>query len=425
MENQQQIWFENLSKRRENTAITLANDFAVGNIWNSVIEKYSDQAHFIYELLQNADDSEATKSEFRLTKDGLYFTHNGRNHFWVSNPEAEKQDQENNQLGDINSITAVAQSNKKNQSTIGKYGVGFKAVFQYTETPHIYCKNFQFKIDSFIVPRKLDNDLPERKKEETIFYFPFDKEDMPSDRAYSDILDKLKLLVYPTLFLSNLQEVTWKTDTQSGEYLKENNSLNSSDDIICEEIELTQLVNDDILNEKLLLFSRKFGNYKYSIGYFLDENDRLTLKQLPAFCFFPTKETTNLSFIIHAPFLLTDSREGIHRSKEHNTKIIKLLAHLASDSLMELKELNLINDGIIEIIPYKNIEYGNEGFFNEFYKKIKEKIQTEEILPSYEKYFARKENAYWAISPDITTLFSNKQLQYNQKELKILKFRNS
>ena len=29
-------------------------------IKSSVIEKYSDQAHFIYELLQNADDAGAT-----------------------------------------------------------------------------------------------------------------------------------------------------------------------------------------------------------------------------------------------------------------------------------------------------------------------------------------------------------------------------
>ena len=28
-----------------------------------------------------------------------------------------------------------------------KIGVGFKAVFQYTSTPHIYDPNFKFKID--------------------------------------------------------------------------------------------------------------------------------------------------------------------------------------------------------------------------------------------------------------------------------------
>ena len=172
MTEEQKKWFDKLYQKRQNTATTLMDDFAISNMWNSVIEKYSDQAHFIYELLQNANDAKATKSSFQLTKNGLYFKHNGTKNFWVSNPDNEKLDQQNNKLGDINAITAVARSNKKDHSTIGKFGVGFKAVFQYTETPHIYDPNFQFKISKFIVPIKLDNDLTDRQNNETVFYFP-------------------------------------------------------------------------------------------------------------------------------------------------------------------------------------------------------------------------------------------------------------
>lgn len=156
MTEEQKKWFDNLYQIRQNTATTLMDDFAISNIWNSVIEKYSDQAHFIYELLQNANDAKATKSSFQLTTDGLCFKHNGSKKFWISNPDNEKQDQQNNKLGDINAITAVAQSNKKDHSTIGKFGVGFKAVFQYTNTPHIYESNFKFKISNYIVPIKLN-----------------------------------------------------------------------------------------------------------------------------------------------------------------------------------------------------------------------------------------------------------------------------
>ena len=39
-------------------------------------------------------------------------------------------------LNDITSITGLGISTKKDDSTsIGKFGVGFKAVFQYTSTP--------------------------------------------------------------------------------------------------------------------------------------------------------------------------------------------------------------------------------------------------------------------------------------------------
>ena len=94
MTEQQENWFEKLHEKRNNTATTLMNDFAVGKIWNSVVEKYSDQAHFIYELLQNADDARATSARFELFRDRLVFAHNGTRRFTVSNPATETDDLE-------------------------------------------------------------------------------------------------------------------------------------------------------------------------------------------------------------------------------------------------------------------------------------------------------------------------------------------
>lgn len=409
MTEQHQIWFEKLAKDREDSAKTLEKPSMRG-IKNSVVEKYSDQAHFIYELLQNANDAKATKSSFQLAKDGLYFKHNGNILFSVSNPETEDEDKENNTLGHINSITAIANSNKT-ESSIGKFGVGFKAVFQYTETPYIYDPNFQFRIERFIIPVKLSNDFSDKQKEETVFYFPFNKAEMSAEKAHSDILEKLKKLVFPTLFLSNLQEVKWKADIETGEYTKIIGKRKQANDIIYEKVELYQQIGLQQTKEKLYIFSRLIEeNHSYSIGFFLDEKDKLTPKQFSAFCFFPTKETTNLNFILHAPFLLTDSREGIHRSKEHNAKMVELLSQLTADSLLILKELKLINDDILKIIPYKNIEYGHNDFFGDIFQKIRNTLKAEEILPTKDKYFAHKRNAYWADSPDLANLFSNEQL---------------
>lgn len=406
MTEQHQIWFDKLAKDREDSAKTLEKPSMRG-IKNSVVEKYSDQAHFIYELLQNANDTKATKSSFQLTTDGLYFRHNGKILFSVSNPDTEDEDKENNTLGHINSITAIANSNKT-ESSIGKFGVGFKAVFQYTETPHIYDPNFQFKIDRFIIPVKLESDLSNRQKDETVFYFPFNKAEMSAGKAHLDILEKLKKLVLPTLFLSNLQEVKWNADNETGEYTKKGNKQKQTDDITYEKIELYQQIGLNQTTEKLYLFSRSTeDNHSYSIGFFLNEKNKLTPKQLSAFCFFPTKETTNLNFIIHAPFLLTDSRESIKRFENHNTKMCKLLSQLAADSMLILKELKLINDDIIKIIPYK--EPDKDDFFASFYETIKEKFEIEELLPAKNEY-AEKENAYWAEDNPVLNLFSDEQL---------------
>ena len=410
MNKQHKIWFEKLVKDREDSAITLEKPSMRG-IKHSVVEKYSDQAHFIYELLQNANDAQATTSEFKLTQDGLYFKHNGKIGFSVSNPDTEDEDKEKNSLGHINSITSIANSNKT-ESSIGKFGVGFKAVFQYTETPYIYDPNFKFKINRFIVPVRLENEFVDRQADETVFYFPFDKKEMPKEKAYSDIFGKLEKLIYPTLFLSNLQEVKWKTEKYTGKYNKKSIFSKQWNHIAYEELELYSQFGSKQSKEKLLLLTCFIDgqNHTYSIGYFLDEIGKLTQKSFSAFCYFPTKETTNLNFIIHAPFLLTDSREGIKRSEDHNNKMVKLLAKLVADSLLILKELKLIDDDIFKIIPYKTP--AENDFFAPFYKTIKRKFESEELLPANNKIYVNKENAYWPQDNPALNLFSDEQLAY-------------
>ena len=72
-------------------------------------------------------------------------------------------------------------------------GIGFKAVFQYTNTPHIYDPHISFKIRDLIVPVLLEQEPhPLRKNDETLFYFPFDRLEKPAQDALDEIEDKLK-----------------------------------------------------------------------------------------------------------------------------------------------------------------------------------------------------------------------------------------
>ena len=76
MNKQEALFFQALSQDRAESAKMLEKPSMRG-IKNSVVEKYSDQAHFIYELLQNADDAMATTARFKLEPNRLIFAHNG------------------------------------------------------------------------------------------------------------------------------------------------------------------------------------------------------------------------------------------------------------------------------------------------------------------------------------------------------------
>ena len=426
MDKQQEIYFKLLTDNRAEGAKALEG-FALRGVKNSVVEKYSDQAHFIYELLQNADDSKATSARFELFRDRLVFAHNGTRRFTVSNPATETEDLECGALGDINAITAVGGSNKTDQATIGKFGVGFKAVFQYTATPHIYDPNAFFKIERFIVPVHVDQDYPDRRGGETMFVFPFDHDKRSPEEAYADISEKLRSLDYPLLFLSSLKNIEFEVLGILGLYgkaVEEEREFNGTN---AEFIRLTQ--NDDenreeLYDNRLWLFTRDDENgHKYSVGYFIDEEGHLISKTHSAFCFFPTKEVTRLNFIIHASFLLTDSREGIRAGVQHNLDMISLLAELAADSLVYLRDIGqsksvpLIDDNIFDIVPYDESGFGDVASkkaisFKPFYTAIKEAFGSQEIIPTLDNGYVTSSDAYWGGTDNsqLAEVFSNSQL---------------
>ena len=89
--------FEALARsRREWYDVSARNGFVEG-IERLLTQLYPGNAHFIFELLQNAEDAQATKVEFRLEPEELVFVHNGKRLF---------------DLRDVESITSIADSSK-------------------------------------------------------------------------------------------------------------------------------------------------------------------------------------------------------------------------------------------------------------------------------------------------------------------------
>ena len=84
---------------------------------------YTDRTHFIFELLQNAEDAGASKVLFQLAEDRLEVLHDGR----LFNEQ------------DVRGICGVGEGTKTEDLTqIGKFGIGFKSVYAYTTTCLLY-----------------------------------------------------------------------------------------------------------------------------------------------------------------------------------------------------------------------------------------------------------------------------------------------
>ena len=181
----------------------------------------------------------------------------------------------------------------------------------------------------------------------------------------------------------------------------------------------TARLQEPVQNFWLFTKSVRVDDYdiELAVGFLTNEKNKLAPARYNAFCFFPTKEKTGLNFIIHAPFLLTDSREGIRANSAFNRALIQKLAELAAESLSALKNFSLIDDGILEIIPcdpnaFTDPDSTDQISFRPFFDEIKKVMQTEAILPTgVPKRYVASQNAYWATTAKLSQLFGNEQLR--------------
>lgn len=421
--NTSQEYFQLLANERSESAKHLQKPFVRG-FWKSVVQKYSGKAHFIYELLQNADDAKATCVSFELNHDGLWFSHNGKIRFSISDPSTEDENAENGNLGHINSITAINFSNKPNgeqeEQKIGKFGVGFKAVFAYSATPHIYDDPFNFRLEDYIVPHAIESTV-KRKDGETLFYFPFNRPSKSPDIAYTEIQQELKNLNNILLFLPNLTLIDWKSVSENGYYSKIITPYQEAENLKILSVKITKSFANKKSSDKLWVFQRSVNissdsyAHNISIGFPLtNANELQTTEKFYAYCFFVTKEITNFGFLVHAPFLLNDSREGIREEESANEEFITALAELSADAIVKLKEISiqeksiLINDNIIEIIGLGDSYYG--PLFRPVTDSITLAFKTNQIVPGRNGHYYTKAKAYWPSDKELSDLFSDNQI---------------
>jgi hypothetical protein len=160
---------------------------------------YSERAHFIFELIQNAEDAGATELTFELFDDRLEVRHDGR-------PFT---------AADVRGICGVGQGTKAEDFTqIGRFGIGFKSVYAYTNTPLIYSSGEHFRIEKYVRPYSVD--ALDEPATGTLFVFPFDRAEVSATVAVQEISAALSNLGVETLlFLRSIEHVPIRVATST------------------------------------------------------------------------------------------------------------------------------------------------------------------------------------------------------------------
>ena len=169
---------------------------------------YNDKTHFVHELIQNADDSKSQHLELQLDTKTLLVWNDGRQF----------------EEADVRNICSIGSSDK-DLTQIGNFGIGFKAVYNYTDLPEIYSNDERFRIRDFIKPEGIDEMTPEIAKlvndGKTVFRLPF-KDILRQEKEITRLANRLQDLSKERslLFLRHLEKIEWKDkrNAQTGSY---------------------------------------------------------------------------------------------------------------------------------------------------------------------------------------------------------------
>ena len=342
-----------------------------------IINQYSDRTHFIYEILQNAEDAGATRIQFHLEKEKLVIEHDGR-------PFNEK---------DIEGVCGIANGTKEDGTRIGHFGIGFKSVYCYTEHPYIYSGEYHFVIQNQLFPKEVPGSQ-EIAYDETCMILPFDKGEVPSSIAYQEIRDALtkKITAESIIMLNQISDVRIKIDGYPEE-IEINKVKYSLDKKAYADNVFGLSMNTTITNTRSKQTRTKDADYLFftdanaeatAIIFRVEGKELKAIKNSKIYAFFPTAKEAHQNFYIHAPFDTTPARDNFKEGAEygkHNIELIKAVGELIWFAFQWMKNHQYLSvSGFNTVFPV--YEYEADDVLYGIYQNSIDMIREEALLPT-------------------------------------------
>ena len=389
------ITLEQLIKNRQDLIEAHRKNNFTDGIHALLTDLYPDTAHFIYELLQNAEDMKATVVRFILDEKCIDFEHNGTKRSF--------------NIEDIDAITSIGHNSQKKDdpTSIGKFGVGFKAVFAYTSTPIIHSGDYHFKIKDYFVPEfrgvekvsTVDNDGVAWTK----FSFPFNNSKKVATDAFDECLDGLKALdSSAVLFLQNIKKIEYMLPSGDLGYVELVDNGKYHVTVTYQKPDESKEYRSRWLRfDRMIDITDDQGNPKTlptAIAFSLEYDEKNKKDYIApvkgggrTFIYFPAeKEHSGLRFHINAPFASTVARDSV-RNCADNVKLIRAISQLINDSLPEIKAQGLMNHSFFEVLPH------NKDDLSVFYQYVLDYVysafQKNDYLPTKNGGYTSAKNA--------------------------------
>ncbi|WP_323660161.1 sacsin N-terminal ATP-binding-like domain-containing protein [Aliarcobacter butzleri] len=381
---------------------------------------YSKNSHFIYELIQNAEDNTYSekvnpKIKFIIDDNGILT--------------------QNNEIGfnkeNIESICKFSSSSKKGNKElgfIGEKGLGFKSVFAVSSNPAIYSNSYHFYFleGEYTIPYWIEEDdfknYPSEflKKDSTNIYLKFKKDFLYKDDIKKKISEIEPIIILFLKKLSNIEiyqknkqiiDVSKKLMKSSIKEFKEiqlkydkfEDIYYLTNKIISKPKDIDEPKREKVLNREIVIAFPSFDNK--------EKEDRV-------FSFLPTEIHTGLPFLIQSDFILIGNRENIIEDNRWNLWLMDEIVEFFVEEFEKLRELDKY-----KYLRYLDKEKSKNIFIDKYYQQILEKLQEKDLFLSVDEKFVNVSNL--AILEDFDFMFEYlKDIKYVNQNKKIYSFLN-
>ena len=370
-----------------------------------LVDLYPDRTHFVFELLQNAEDAlgrpngtrGSGRVSFVLTHDAVHFSHYG-------DPFT---------TDDVRGVCAIARRTKERDLTaIGRFGIGFKSVYAITDLPEVHSGDEHFTVEDYVCPAAVPP--VELAEGETVIVLPL-KENAEADniaRQFESLGEARTLL-----FLREINEIEWLTEGgRSGSYRRE-------EEVVADGVRRVRLLSategEDQEEDMWLVFSREVhhegtpaGYVELAFGITADDDGQEVIEVIRdsrLAAFFPTEFPTHLGMLVQGPYRTTPARDNIPRDDAWNRYLVGETASLLVDALRHLRDWRLITPRVFDALPLSRQRFSGT-FFAPLFDAVHEAVDSEPLLPAHRGGYVAASQARLTDEPGLRNLVSRRQL---------------
>lgn len=370
---------------------------------------YDNRTHFIFELLQNAEDALGRRGEwhgprkvaFSLTQKHLTLSHFGK-------PFDD---------ADVRSVCDIAESTK-NETSIGRFGLGFKSVYTVTDFPEIHSGSEDFLIENYVYPKRVDRTV--READETQIILPLKSADI---NAPQEITTGFRHLgPGALLFLRHIEEINWSVSGGvSGFYLR--NKPEKLGGNVHRITVIGQESGQAEVDQNWLVFHRDvFSDGQKNVGRveiafalvaIKDASGHFTVQPLPSsplVVFFPTVVESHLGFLVQGPYRTTPSRDNIPPGDIWNVHLVEETASLLAEAMRWMRDNAMLDVAALRCLPLDREKFSPGSRFAPMFDAVRQAFQVEALLPTFDGSYVMSKQAKLARTQDLRQLLSPGQV---------------